>query len=175
MSEAARRDHAGTDEVREGLIGLLPELRGFARFLVRHPAAADDLLHDAILRAIAAREQFQPGTNLRAWLFTILRNTHTEQVRRRRIERRVLEEQLQSESSGAPAQQSQAELGDLGRLLWELPTHLREAIVLVGAHGLAYEEAAEICQVPVGTMKARVSRARAKLARAMEGKSPEQE
>jgi RNA polymerase sigma-70 factor (ECF subfamily) len=175
MSGAARRDHADRDEVREGLIALLPELRAFARFLVRQRGEADDLVQEAILRAIAARAQFRAGTSLRAWVFTILRNTHYEQVRRRRTERRVLEAGAQSEPGGAPAQHSQAELADLERLLWGLPIHLREAMVLVGARGLAYEEAALVCQVPVGTMKARVSRARARLARAMEGKSPEPE
>ncbi len=161
--------------MREGLIALLPELRAFARFLVRERAEADDLLQEAMTRAIASRQQFQPGTSLRAWMFTILRNTHYEQARRRRTERRALGEHPQPESGGVPAQQSQAELADLERLLWELPPHLREAIVLVGARGLAYEEAAMVCRVPVGTMKARVSRARARLAHAFEGKSAKSE
>lgn len=171
MSEATSREQAEPDEVREGLIALLPELRAFARFLVRHRAEADDLVQDAVMRAIAARRQFLPGTNLRAWTFTILRNTYYEQTRRRRTERKALEAGMQPEPSGAPAQQSQAELADLERLLWTLPMRLREALVLVGARGLDYEEAAAVCQVPVGTMKARVSRARARLAKAMEGAS----
>jgi RNA polymerase sigma-70 factor (ECF subfamily) len=79
----------------------------------------------------------------------------------------------QPDPDGAPAQQSQAELAELERMLWELPPLLREALVLVGARGLGYEEAALVCQVPVGTMKARVSRARARLAKAIEGTTVE--
>ncbi len=170
MSNAASRDEPDRDEVREGLIALLPELRAFARFLVRQRAEADDLVQEAVTRAIASRAQFHPGTSLRAWTFTILRNAHYEQARRQRTERRIIGEHPQPAPGTAPAQHSQAELADLERLLWDLPMHLREAIVLVGARGLAYEEAAVVCQVPVGTIKARVSRARARLARAMEGK-----
>lgn len=154
-------------EVRNELVALLPELRAFARFLVRERAEADDLVQEAVARALASLAQFQLGTNLRAWMFTILRNTHHEQARRRRTERRAFEANLPPDSSSAPAQDSQAEIAELERLLWTLPLNLREALVLVGARGLAYEEAAQVCQVPVGTMKARVSRARARLAAAL--------
>lgn len=173
MNSDANRDDANCDAVRKELIALLPELRGFARFLVRQRAEADDLVQESVARALAALAQFQPGTSLRAWLFTILRNTHYEQARRRRTEQRAMESGLQPDPGGAPAQHSQAELADLERLLWELPLLLREALVLVGARGLSYEEAALVCQVPVGTMKARVSRARARLAKAIEGKTVE--
>ena len=157
--------------MRKELIALLPELRAFARFLVRQRAEADDLVQEALTRAVAALAQFQPGTNLRSWVFTIVRNTHYEQLRRRRTERRALEESLPVETGGQPRQFGQAELGDLERLLWTMPPLLREALVLVGARGLGYDEAAQVCGVPVGTMKARVSRARAQLALALEGKT----
>ena len=173
MSSDPNRDDADCDAMRKELIGLLPELRAFARFLVRQRAEADDLVQEAVARALAALAQFQPGTSLRAWLFTILRNAHYEQARRRRTEQRAIEMGPQPDSGGAPAQQSQAELADLERMLWELPPLLREALVLVGARGLGYEEAALVCQVPVGTMKARVSRARARLAKAIEGTTVE--
>jgi len=155
--------------VRAELIALLPDLRAFARFLQRDRSEADDLVQEAVTRALAALGQFQAGTSLRAWLFTILRNTHYEQARRRSTERRAIDARLPPEPGGTPAQHSQAELADLERLLWDLPPLLREALVLVGARGLGYDEAAMVCHVPVGTMKARVSRARARLGRAMDG------
>ena len=148
---------------------LLPELRAFARFLVRNKPEADDLVQDALVRALGALAQFQQGTSMRAWLFAILRNAFYEQARRRRTERAALDRACSAEQSSAPHQESEAALGDLQRLIWGLPPLLREALVLVGAQGLSHEEAAAICAVPVGTMKARVSRARSKIAKAMEG------
>jgi RNA polymerase sigma-70 factor (ECF subfamily) len=171
MASQITREGAADDAVRKELIALLPELRGFARFLVRQRAEADDLVQEAVTRAVAALAQFQPGTNLRGWLFTILRNAHYEQLRRRRSERRALEESMPPETGGRPTQYEQAELADLERLLWQMPPLLREALVLVGARGLGYDEAALVCGVPVGTMKARVSRARAHLALALEGQT----
>jgi RNA polymerase sigma-70 factor (ECF subfamily) len=158
-------------EFRTSLTDLLPEMRGFARFLVRDRVEADDLVQDAIVRALTAADQFVPGTNIRAWVFTILRNLMLEKSRRRRTEQRILEETtrmpddnpLHSGRNSADIEK-RAEIEDLQKSLWKLSAHLREAIILVGAHELEYEEAAMICNVPVGTMKARVSRARAQLA-----------
>jgi RNA polymerase sigma-70 factor (ECF subfamily) len=151
------------------IIELLPDLRGFARFLVRERSAADDLVQDAVARALGALGQFQPGTNLKAWLFTILRNAFYEQTRRRRTERAALERSGPSlaEKTVAAHQETETELAELQRLIWTLTPVLREALVLVGAQGLSHEEAAVICGVPVGTMKARVSRARVKIAEAL--------
>ena len=115
------------------------------------------------MRALGALGQFPEGTNMKAWLFTILRNTFYEQARRRRTERRALERAAPIERASSAHQETETELGDLQRLLWTLPAVLREALVLVGAQGMAYEEAAAICNVPVGTIKARVSRARARI------------
>ncbi len=148
---------------------LLPELRGFARSLTREAVAADDLVQDTLVRALAARQQFQPDTNLKAWLFTIQRNAFYEQIRRRRRESRVLSERMPDAASALPDAALRGELSDLQRLLFTLPPLLREALVLVGAQELSYEQAAAICAVPVGTVKARVSRARTQLARAMAG------
>ena len=144
---------------------LLPDLRGFARFLVRDRSEADDLVQEGLLRALAAIEQFQPDTNMKSWLFAILRNTFYEQSRRRRTERRLLERTATPEFARSGNQDSRAALSDLERQIWLLPPLLREAIVLVGAQELTYEEAAGICGVPVGTVKARVSRARTQLKR----------
>ena len=146
---------------------LLPDLRGFARFLTRDAMAADDLVQDTLVRALAAIDQFQPDTNLKAWLFTIQRNAFYEQIRRRRRETQVLSERLPDPDSTAPDAALRGEVADLQRMLFTLPPLLREALVLVGAQELSYEQAAAICGVPVGTVKARVSRARSQLARVL--------
>ncbi len=132
-------------------------------------------MQEAVLRALASGAGFEPGTNLRAWVFTILRNAFFEHARRRRTEQAALVRSDLAEAGGdervaAPAQQHQLELDELARHLFALSPLLRDALVLVGAQGFAHEEAAAICGVPVGTMKARVSRARTLLARSMMGK-----
>jgi RNA polymerase sigma-70 factor (ECF subfamily) len=157
---------------RADLILLLPALRGYARFLVRDAAEADDLVQDAVVRALGALSQFQPGTNLRAWLFTILRNAFHEQARRRRTERKALQQSFDTDEVRAAAQHSRLDLADLQRHMFALSPLLREALVLVGAQQLSYDEAAMICSVPVGTMKARVSRARRQLAHSMARPEP---
>jgi RNA polymerase sigma-70 factor, ECF subfamily len=161
---------AGQDP-RRLLAALLPDLRAYARFLARDRTGADDLVQDTVLRALGALSQFQPGTNFKGWLFTILRNTFYEQARRRRRERAAMERTGTMDEAAAPHQLGHADLADLQRLLWKLPPLLREALVLVGAQELSYEEAASICGVPVGTMKARVSRARSQLSKAAAGEA----
>jgi RNA polymerase sigma-70 factor (ECF subfamily) len=157
---------------RAQMIALLPELRGFARFLVRERAEADDLVQEAVVRALAALDQFQPGTNLKSWLFTILRNAFFEQARRRRTERVALERSVMADEPRVSDQEGRAALSDLQRRLWSLPPLLREALVLVGVQELSYDEAAAICGVPAGTMKARVSRARTQLRQLVEDAPP---
>lgn len=144
---------------RADLIGLLPELRAFARFLARDLAEADDLVQETTLRALAAWQQFQPGTNLRAWLFAIQRNLFRQGLRRRRPDGEPA-----AERGTPPGQDAHMAMGELDRALRRLPPAQREAILLVGAQGFSYEEAAAICDTAVGTMKARVSRARTALA-----------
>lgn len=157
--------------LRDEITALLPELRGYARFLARSRAEADDLVQEALVRALGALAGFQPDTSLKAWLFTIQRNAFYEQARRRRTERAVLDRHAFAADRDAgvtgPHQDGEAAVADLQRVLWTLPPLLREALVLVGARGLSHDEAAAICGVPVGTMKARVSRARTQVARAM--------
>lgn len=149
-------------------MSLLPDLRAFARFLLRERAAADDLVQDTVVRALGALPQFELGTNLKAWLFTILRNVFFEQARRRKREAAALDRQLPADEAVRPDQADASEVRDLQQVLWQLSPVLREALVLVGAQELTHEEAAAICGVPVGTMKARVSRARAELSRLMQ-------
>jgi RNA polymerase sigma-70 factor (ECF subfamily) len=160
-------------DLHTALLPLLPDLRAYARFLAAQRAEADDLVQETLLRALASSAQFREG-NLRAWLFVILRNAFYEQARRRRTERAALAgSELgrggESASLGAlPPQDASTELADLQTQLFRLSPVLREALVLVGAQGFAYEEAAAICGVPIGTMKARVARARARLVRLLE-------
>ena len=151
------------DATRQQMLALLPDLRAFARFLVRDRTAADDLVQDTVVRALGSLAQFQVGTNLKAWLFTILRNLFFEQARRRRREAAALSAHAPTEEMVRADQDDASHIRDLDRMLWRLPPLLREALVLVGAQELSYEEAALICGIPIGTMKARVSRARVQL------------
>ncbi len=152
------------DDPRAMLLPLIADLRAYARFLTPQRAEADDLVQEALVRALAALEQFRAGSSMRAWLFVILRNAFYEQARRRRNERAALQQTLPDAAAGVPAQEARSDLADLQSQLFALPPLLREALVLVGAQGMSYEEAAAICNVPVGTVKARVSRARRQLA-----------
>ncbi len=150
-------------DFRAGLTGLLPDMRAFGRFLARDPSAADDLVQETVVRALRAEGQWQPGTSLRAWIFSILRNTFYEGRRRGAVERRVLESVRPAASVAAP-QHDRLEVAGLGAALATLQPEQREALVLVGALGFSYEEGACVAGVAVGTLKARVSRARKILA-----------
>jgi RNA polymerase sigma-70 factor, ECF subfamily len=147
---------------------VVSDLRAYARFLAPQRAEADDLVQEALVRALASMPQFRQGTSMRAWVFVILRNAFYENARRRRTERRALEHAVAGDEAARPDQDAQTELAHLQHHLFALPPLLREALVLVGAQGMSYEEAAQICGVPVGTIKARVSRARTNLARTMQ-------
>ena len=156
---------ANLPDLRHEITVLLPDLRAFARFLARDRTAADDLVQDTLVRALGALHQFEPGTNLKAWLFTILRNQFYEQARRRRRELTAMQAQPEPSEGASPAQLARAEVADVQALVWQLPPLLREALILVGAQEMSHEEAAAVCGVPIGTMKARLSRARTALAR----------
>ena len=160
-----------SEAIRGALVNLLPDLRAYARFLHRDASRADDLVQETVLRALAASAQFQPGTSAKAWLFTIQRNTFLQ--RTRAAKREDLAMRRAADTSGEPMQVHGAEISDLAAMLWTLPPSLREALLLVGAQELSHEEAAAICGVPAGTMRARVSRARAQLAKAYEPEAQE--
>jgi RNA polymerase sigma-70 factor, ECF subfamily len=153
-----------TADLKQRLVELLPDLRSFARSLVRDPEQADDLVQETVLRALNALDSFKEGTNLAAWTFTILRNHFYSQWRKqRRVEvTQITDETMVREHAGS-AQEARLALRDLKNAFWRLPAEQREALVLVAMRGLKYDEAASICGCAVGTMKARVSRARAKL------------
>ena len=147
-------------DFKQKLAELIPHLRAFARSLCGDATLADDLAQDAMLKAWNARHSFQAGTNMKAWAFTILRNVFYSEKRRswRRtpLDPEVAEATLVANSNPSDSLDLLAMRNALGKL----PMDQREALILVGAGGMAYEEAAEICGVAVGTIKSRVSRAR---------------
>lgn len=160
-------------DFKRELAAVIPHLRAFGRSLSGSRDLADDLVQETLLKAWAARSRFQAGTNLRAWTFIILRNHFLSQMRRSRF-RGDWDDLTADRLLAAPAgQDKQIELADLQRGLMELPSTQREALILVGAGGFAYEEAAEICGVAVGTIKSRVARGRAALEQVLnEGAMP---
>ena len=151
------------DEFKVQLGQVIPHLRAFGRSLSGSRDLADDLVQETLLKAWAARKRFQAGTNMRAWTFIILRNLFLSQMRRARF-KGEWDELTASKLLAAPASQDRhIELGDMQRALLHLPQPQREALILVGAGGFAYEEAAEICGCAVGTIKSRVARGRVAL------------
>jgi len=150
------------------IIASVPRLRAFARALSGNREDADDLVQDTIVRILAAAHQFQAGTHLQAWMFTILRNLHYSNMRRKN---RVAFQSLDTwacEPTVLPNQEANLEFRDFQRAFGQLGDHRREALILVGANGLSYEEAANVCDCPRGTIKSRVSRARGELRRILE-------
>jgi RNA polymerase sigma-70 factor (ECF subfamily) len=157
------RQEDGENRWRCEVIALIPALRAFAWSLSRNGSDADDLVQDTLIKAWTNRDKFEPGTNLRAWLFTILRNTYYTAAIRRRRETADPEGRYAAAVPTQASQEWSMALKALQAALHELPDEHREALVLVGAAGLTYEEAAEICGCAVGTIKSRVNRARTRL------------
>ena len=144
-------------------------LRGFARSLSGNRDRADDLVQETLAKAIANREKYRQGTNLHAWLVTILRNQFYSEGRRRWREVSDAEGTYAARLTESPVHDSRMEMREFLGALQVLPIDQREALVLVGASGLSYEEAAEVLGTRVGTVKSRVSRARARLDALLEG------
>jgi RNA polymerase sigma-70 factor (ECF subfamily) len=153
---------------RDEVVGLIPALRAFAWSLSHNGSDADDLVQDTLIKAWTNRDKFEPGTNLRAWLFTILRNTYYTAVLRRRREVRDETGEYAGTLKTPATQDWSVAVRALQAALQKLPAEHREALILVGAAGLSYEEAAEICGCALGTIKSRVNRARARLLKIME-------
>lgn len=156
-----------SDTFRDELVDGLRALRAFARTFHRDSARADDLVQETMLKAWSKRDQFQDGTNMRAWLFTILRNTYLSELRKRKREVEDADGAYTANLAEKPAQEGHMAMRDLREALGELNEDQREALILVGASGFSYDEAAEIVGVAPGTIKSRVSRARAALAEIM--------
>jgi RNA polymerase sigma-70 factor (ECF subfamily) len=170
---STRADDSKTDGAfKAGLIELIPFLRAFARSLCGNPEMADDLAQETLVKAWQAREMFAPGTNLKAWLFTILRNQFYSD-RRRAWRQAPWDQDAAERIPGSAGEQTwAAELSDTARALTSLSDEQREALILVGAGGFSYEDAAAICHCAVGTVKSRVARARKTLIAILEGEDP---
>jgi RNA polymerase sigma-70 factor (ECF subfamily) len=166
-SAGSRRDDdpVRDEAFRRELVGLIPHLRAFARTLCGDPTAADDLAQDAMLKAWDARASFEMGTNMKAWTFMILRNQFYSEKRRSWRQSQLDQEAAERTLVAVDDPEAPVALDELRQGLAMLPIEQREALVLVGAGGFAYEEAAAICDCAVGTVKSRVSRAR----RALQG------
>jgi RNA polymerase sigma-70 factor (ECF subfamily) len=154
---------------RRELLDTLPHLRAFARGLSGRPDFADDLVQETAIKAWIARDRYQPGTNMRAWTFAILRNHYLSELRRGKRETDLDEGAAERMLVMEANQEAPLHLDDMEAALHRLAPERREAVLLVGASGFRYEEAAEIAGCPIGTMKSRVARARADLARMLDG------
>jgi len=150
-------------DFRKDLIGTIPSLRAFAISLSQNTDKADDLVQETLVKAWDKQASFQLGTNLKAWLFTILRNEFYSQMRKRGREVQDSDGTITAGVATQPQQHGALDLKDFRAALERLPEDQREAIILIGASGFSYEEAAEICGCAVGTIKSRVSRARSRL------------
>jgi RNA polymerase sigma-70 factor (ECF subfamily) len=160
MIERTAMDEGAENEFKRELVGLIPHLRAFARTLCGDAAAADDLAQDAVMKAWDARASYQMGTNMKAWTFMILRNQFYSEKRRSWRQTQLDQEAAERTLVATDDPSAPLALDELRQALGMLPSEQREALILVGAGGFAYEEAAEICGCAVGTVKSRVSRAR---------------
>ncbi len=149
------------------MLAAIPDMRAFALNLCRQRDRADDLVQEALLRAITNIESFTPGTNMMAWLFTILRNHFLSEYRKSRHEVFDTDGSFVGAMTSQPEQEAHIQLDEFRDALAQLPNDQREAVILVGGAGLSYEDAAKLCHCAVGTMKSRVFRARARLAALM--------
>lgn len=163
-----------TAEFKSNLLAEVQQLRFFALSLTNAPDRADDLVQETLIKAWAAADRFQAGTSIRAWLFTIMRNTFYSDYRRARREVQDTDGEEAAKLTSYPEQGGRLDLEDLKLALAQLSEDRREAILLVGAAGVSYEEAAVICHCAIGTIKSRVNRARQKLMELMGIEAPEE-
>jgi RNA polymerase sigma-70 factor (ECF subfamily) len=153
----------GGDDFRENLIELIPFLRAFARALCGRRDGADDLCQEALAKAWQNRDSFEPGTNIKAWLFRILRNQFYSDKRRAWRQKPWDETMVEQTLITGASQESAVAFSEVVRALHLLPNEQREALILVAVGGFAYEDAAKICGCAIGTIKSRVARARQEL------------
>ena len=174
MSRAADSKAQSGPDPRSELVDHLPALRAFALSLTRESASADDLVQDTIVKAWTNIEKFQAGTNLRAWLFTILRNTFYSARRKTRREVSDTDGIHAARQATRPEHDGRLAMNDFRTAFAKLPDEQREALVMVGASGFSYEEAAEMTGVAVGTVKSRANRGRRRLAELLHLKEGEE-
>lgn len=162
------------DQLLDEIEQLIPDLRRYARFLVRDPYGADDLVQDCLERSIARLDQFRPGTNMRAWLLTILRNSFFSSKRREKRRCEVALDDLPAEKAWSPARQEDHRLlQEVSAAFLRLPDEQKLAMICVIFEGLRYDEAARVIGISVGTVKSRVSRGREALRQAMSAQAPD--
>lgn len=163
-----------TDAIHGLLLETLPSLKAFSIMLTRDRTWAEDLTQETVLRVLAKSEQFQPGTNFKAWAFTIMRHQHIDQARRRRREATTFGDSSAIENLMAvkAPQEDAMVLGELLQAVDTLNKAQRETLMLVVGSGLSYEEAAKVCGCPIGTIRSRLARARQELEAKMLGESP---
>lgn len=154
---------AVSKKMRADLVAAIPKLRAFATSLSKNPDRADDLVQETLVKAWANLARFDEGTNLTGWLFTILRNIYFSEFRKRRREVADSDGAAASRLATPPAQEGHMDLLDFRAALAQLPADQREALILVGASGMSYEDAANITNCKLGTLKSRVNRARVHL------------
>ncbi len=160
-------------DLHDGLLQSIPSMRAFAISLTGNIDQADDLVQEAMVRGLTYINQFQPGTNIQAWLFTILRNQFHTFYRKRRREVEDPDGGIAARLAVPPEQDGRVDVEDLKAALAQLPVEQREALLLVGPQGFSYEEAAAICGARIGTIKSRVNRARTRLAELLGIESPD--
>lgn len=163
-------ENTDSDKVfRDQLVALLPSLRAFSRGLCGHREMADDLAQDTMMRAWAARASYTQGTNFRAWMFMIMRNQFYTTIRKNSRMTSLDPEVAERVLVVAPAQQNGINVDDVAKALQKLPAEQREVLLLIGASGLSYEEAAEVIGCAMGTVKSRLARGRTALAAMIDG------
>ena len=151
--------------ITDDIVALLPDLRAFARFMCREREAADDLVQNTIVAALNKRDQFMPGTNLKAWMFTIMRNRFYSDLRTQRRRPAAIDTDSAPPLAAVDNPEASIAMKELSTALWQLSAQAREALILVGAGGFSYEEASRLCGCTVSALKVRVSRARKQLAK----------
>ncbi|HSR72288.1 MAG TPA: sigma-70 family RNA polymerase sigma factor [Kiloniellales bacterium] len=165
-----------TNQVYRNIERHIPHLRRYARYLARDSVAADDLVQESLTRALAKADLFKRDTNLRAWLFTILRNEHISHMRRQGRRGTTVDPEILSHTAASqPEQPGHMALRSLRQNWSHLPKEQRILIDMVGLQGRSYEEAADATNLPVGTVKSRISRGRTQLRRLLDGETPDAE
>ena len=155
---------ASENAIHQAMLAAIPHLRAFAISLTSNIERADDLVQSALMRGLENLDKFQPGTSMQAWLFTILRNHYYTELRKRRREVEDPDGAMAQQVAVMPEQGSRLDFMDMQAALARLSPEQREALLLVGAEGVSYEEAAGICGTNLGTIKSRINRARTRLA-----------
>lgn len=163
-NDSGTKKEAGPLSIQQQMLAFGPQLRAYAMSLSRSADRSDDLVQETMLRAISKIDSFRPGTNLGGWLTTILRNCYLSDLRRRRNEVEDADGCYSEALRAAPEQEGQLEYKEFCAALREIPFDQREALMLVGAAGLSYEDTATLCRTSTGTIKSRINRARSRLA-----------